>query len=104
MIKIKKCNVCKVLKLENEFYYSNKKKNQLQFWCKECKNKYQKKLDQSEKENNKKRASHFKVYKTNKKICILCNEEKDPSEFWWKNREIGSLRPRCRRCELKYKR
>lgn len=98
------CQECKQWKPKNKFYYQNKNKEYLIHPCKKCYLKKQKNIDKRTKEKSDKKKAFYKNNKSKTKVCLNCYEERDPSEFFWANKQKGYLRSKCKECELKERR
>jgi hypothetical protein len=71
------CRACKQEKQIEEFYFYNKKENKRRFVCKECFSNQNKTL----KYRYKKENQNKEIDLTNIRVCIVCKQEKQFSEF-----------------------
>ena len=107
-VEFKICNRCSKEKKSEEFCKNNKSKDGIDTICKECKNNYNDKYYNLNSEEIKDKAKIKRVRKIQekvillKKICTICNIEKDITEFHKNNRNISGLQSSCKQCVSDY--
>jgi hypothetical protein len=82
---LKRCSKCKVEKSRDEFGKNCRKKDKLDPQCKECK-------------NAQARFVYNFEYKNEKKVCIICNNEKIIKDFEIDFKSEDGLKNICRKC------
>lgn len=86
---MKYCKKCGILKRYDQFNKNKKGKDGLQSWCKECKSKNGKKI-----QNKQKIIPEYK-------ICCSCKEKKYRSEFYKASHHKDGLGSKCIACDKK---
>lgn len=83
----KKCSRCKLYKDVSKFYKNKSRKDGLFGYCIECKKNYTKEL-----------FNNIKIEEKNEKVCLVCKESKDISNFYKNNYSKDKKLAICNQC------
>ena len=103
----KKCNMCNLIKPNNEFYKTKSRRDGLDVWCKKCKIEYNKTIRDTLYASNKEFCKKLKDRKDNeikyprKKKCYKCGEIKKKGEFHKCRSRTSGLSDLCVDCTKK---